>query len=73
MTKPSGYKMIRVRRDRHAWPAGYFDDLVSTRIPFPDDATGDSLEGVLMQVTETERWISLIFHGVAREAADAVE
>ena len=63
----TGYKLIRVRRDRCEWAPGYFDPLVSERIPYADPATGESMTGVLMSVKETERWISLVFHEVERE------
>jgi|TARA_R110000751_G_scaffold177977_2_gene284236 hypothetical protein len=69
----TGYKLIRVRRDRcEAWRPGYFDPLISQRIPYANPATGDPMTGVLMNVEETETWFSLVFHEVERETTDTV-
>ncbi len=61
---------IRVRRDRHNWPPGYFDELRGQRIPFPergDEQPTYALVGRLVEVEETARWLKLTFDSVGRE------
>lgn len=60
---------IVVEHARHAWPRGYFQDLIGERIPFPEGgrAHGRPLAGVLLTAVEADDELELWFDDVREE------
>jgi len=68
-------RWIRFKRERWwgRYAVGHFDFMKGYRIPFPVGPEGETAQpytGLVLQVEETEQWISIEFTAIERERVE---